>query len=103
MIKWEKDGFRIELKPNGYNDCRTMWTYWLFDGDWLMFYGEEFSTPNHIDGNRVVAELIGFLTLKPGDTDDEYFNDYMECQMDWCLGDRCEELKMIGMEMEEST
>lgn len=38
--------------------------------------------PGHpIDSEDSVRGLLGFLTLQPGDTDDEYFEDYTEEQM----------------------
>jgi hypothetical protein len=32
----------------------------------------------------LIADLMGFLTLKPGDTDDDYFAKYTETQRRYC-------------------
>lgn len=54
------------------------------------------------DSDATVAALLGFLTLRPGDTDREYFDDYTEeqrafadthaealgCYADWRFGER---------------
>jgi len=43
-----------------------------------IFDGNDFSTPLSVcvDSDDVVRGLMGFLCLRPGDTDQEYFNDY---------------------------
>jgi len=52
------------------------------------------------DGDETIAALLSFLSLRPGDTDDEYFDDYTEDQMEWAEM-HGEELSWIAMEMEE--
>lgn len=37
-----------------------------------------------IDSDRALAALLGFLTLRPGDTDDEYFEHYTAVQREYC-------------------
>jgi hypothetical protein len=51
-----------------------------------IFEAEDFgSSPMHaIDSDDTVAALMSFLTLRPGDTDAEYFTDYTPAQMDFC-------------------
>jgi hypothetical protein len=46
----------------------------------IIFEGEDFHTPHSADGNQTVRGLMSFLTLKPGDTDAEYFKDYTPAQ-----------------------
>lgn len=36
------------------------------------------------DSNRAVAEIMGWLTLRPGDTDGDFFSDYTPAQLDFC-------------------
>lgn len=36
------------------------------------------------DSDESVKALMGFLTLRPGDTDREYFEDYTEDQLEFC-------------------
>jgi hypothetical protein len=52
----------------------------------VLFEGDDFGcSPMHsIDGDKAIASLMGFLTLKPGDTDEEYFERYTPEQMEFC-------------------
>ena len=52
----------------------------------VLFEGEDFCcSPMHaVDSDESVASLLGFLTLRPGDTDSEYFADYTPDQLDYC-------------------
>jgi hypothetical protein len=52
----------------------------------VLFEGDDFgSSPLHaIDSDQTVAGIMGFLTLRPGDTDREYFKDYTPEQLDYC-------------------
>lgn len=51
-----------------------------------LFKGEDFgcSPCLSIDGRESVAGLMTFLTLRPGDTDPEYFADYTPQQLAYC-------------------
>ena len=53
---------------------------------WTLFEGEDFGcSPLHaIDSDETIAALLGFLTLRPGDTDSEYFADYTPRQLEFC-------------------
>jgi hypothetical protein len=52
-----------------------------------LFEGEDFGMPaipmqgDSIDGDNTIRGIMGFLTLKPGDTDDEYFERYTPEQL----------------------
>ncbi len=48
-----------------------------------IFQGEDFGcSPLHsIDGKEALRALMGFLTLRPGDTDREYFAGYSKRQL----------------------
>lgn len=52
----------------------------------VLFTGEDFgNSPLHaIDSDETVAALMSFLTLRPGDTDREYFRDYTPAQLNYC-------------------
>lgn len=52
----------------------------------VLFEGEDFScSPLHaIDSDECIAGIMGFLTLRPGDTDAEYFADYTPAQIEYC-------------------
>ena len=51
-----------------------------------LFQGEDFcaSPMDADDSDEALAALLGFLTLRPGDTDDEYFEDYTPTQLAFC-------------------
>jgi hypothetical protein len=52
----------------------------------VLFYGEDFHcSPLHaIDSDACVESVMGFLCLRPGDTDREYFADYTAQQLEFC-------------------
>jgi hypothetical protein len=53
----------------------------------VIFEGSDFSSsPCHaIDSDDAVRGLLGFLTLRPGDTDPEYFEKYSPTQIVYCI------------------
>lgn len=93
LIKtWRKSGFTLRLWDTGKRDWRgqTKLDYELKDGRKVVFAGDDFAgSPMHADDSReTVAALLGFLTLKPGDTDADYFEQYTPEQLAWCQGAR---------------
>lgn len=52
----------------------------------VIFRGEDFAGSPLCadDSDDTVRSLMTFLTLRPGDTDAEYFDGYTEEQMDFC-------------------
>lgn len=52
--------------------------------DVVLFEGEDYSCAVAPDSNEAVEGLMGFLTLKPGDTDEDYFAKYTPEQLDYC-------------------
>lgn len=52
----------------------------------IIFQGSDFAcSPMHgIDSDECLRSLLGFLTLRPGDTDAEYFENYTERQRRFC-------------------
>jgi hypothetical protein len=103
--KWRRDGFKLEMYDDGINwqhHGRTRIAYRFWHNGTLIFEGTDFTcSPMHADdSNESVAALLSFLSLKPGDTDREYFEDYTPEQMEWCR-QHGEDLSMIVIEMEE--
>jgi len=45
---------------------------------------EAFYSHYAVDSDGAVEGIMGFLTLKPGDTDAEYFANYTEAQFEFC-------------------
>lgn len=52
----------------------------------VLFEGDDFRpSPMHaIDSDATVRALMGFLTLRPGDTDADYFDAYTDTQRVFC-------------------
>jgi hypothetical protein len=78
-------GFKLELfdtyQTDGYG--KAVLGYRFYHGEALVFEGDDFhASPMHsIDGDETVGGLLSFPSLKPGDTDDEYFASYTEGQL----------------------
>lgn len=69
----------------------------------VIFEGEEFRpSPCHaIDSDESLRSLLGFLTLKPGDTDREYFASYTAEQIAFATSFDCECLGLYALEFRE--
>ena len=67
-----KIGYRLAMREHG----KTV----------VLFAGEDFtgSPLRSDDDDLTVAALLGFLTLKPGDTDADYFAKYTDAQKAFC-------------------
>lgn len=65
-------GYRLTMRENGKSKT--------------IFCGEDFGcSPLHaIDSDACVKDLMGFLTLRPGDTDRKYFENYTPEQLEYC-------------------
>jgi hypothetical protein len=52
----------------------------------VLFAGEDFACApsDAIDSVATAEALMSFLTLRPGDTDEEYFAKYTQAQLDYC-------------------
>ncbi len=105
---WRKDGFTLRLYdtnvPTGTGRlAETYLAYEFFDGAKRIFTGDRYRVaPGYaIDSMAAVYGLLGFLSLKPGDTDDEYFKDYSPAQMAWVESGRAEDLSLLVMLNEE--
>ena len=91
-------GYRLTTWDTGSRDWRgqTRIAYrFVSPGGETVFRGADFSgSPLHAgDSDESLRSLLGFLTLRPGDTDAEYFNRYTQAQMAFARGD-AEELQM---------
>lgn len=67
-------GYRLTCKRNGESmvlfDCQDA-------------QGAAFGH-HSVDGDEAVKNVMGWLTLKPGDTDSDYFKDYTATQLEYC-------------------
>ena len=82
----ERIGYRLTSREH-YNsiDGRIL-KHWHARPEVTLFEGEDFRpSPLHsVDGDETVKALMTFLTLRPGDTDQEYFDNYTPEQLDYC-------------------
>ena len=72
-------GYRLSMgEPANAAGNPAVWT--------VLFEGKDYccSPMNAVDSDAAVADLMGFLTLKPGDTDTEYFAGYTPEQLIYC-------------------
>jgi len=102
---WEGDEFTLHLwctfSTVRYGPQERL-AYQLWDGDTLIFEGEDYgcSPLNAIDSDASVSALLSFLSLRPGDTDEDYFDSYNNKQIEWRDSGRAEELSFHAIELE---
>lgn len=105
LVKWSKEGFVLKLwDTNTFGEYgKSRLAYKLYDEERLIFSGSDyFCSPLHpIEGLHSIVGLLFFLTLRPGDTDQDYFYHYTRHQLEWCRSGRCDELAYIASTLEE--
>jgi hypothetical protein len=62
---------------------RKCWRYQLTAGTEVVFTGDDLTTPMHDGEDEAARAVLGFLTLRPGDTDADYFDGYTPAQEAW--------------------
>jgi hypothetical protein len=72
-------------------DGRQRWRYQLATGDQVIFSGDRLETPADATADEAARGALGFATLRPGDTDHEYFDGYTATQTAW-VDEHAEEL-----------
>lgn len=86
------DGYRLATWDT-HERCSTgQWrlAYAMWDRDGkLLFHGRDYgcAPSDSIDSDESLRGLLGFLLLRPGDTDSEYFSKYSERQLDFARND----------------
>ena len=110
LRKVNLDGYILELwatnRLTGGNHGKEILGYRLTapadKGGDVIFEAEDFgcSPVVAIDSDTAIRELMGFLTLVPGDTDREYFEKYTDRQKRFCE-DEAESLKLFGFTDED--
>lgn len=76
----------IELYATGRDrGGKSVLAYRLLQGSEVVFSGDDFCpSPLHADDSEEsFAAIVGFLSLRPGDTDAEYFESYTERQLEF--------------------
>jgi hypothetical protein len=92
--------YTVTLKENGRRakTGQKLTDYQLIAPDGtVVFSGDDLgcSPMNNTELKGNAIALLGFLTLKPGDTDDDYFKDYTPAQLAWCESTAAEDLRCI--------
>lgn len=103
--RWEEDGYCLDLfeMPGVVQDAPQFPLAYRFTHlGRVIFRGTDFGcSPLHaVDSDECVSSLLGFLSLEPGDTDEEYFADYTPRQMDFAEA-HAGDLKVLVAMMEE--
>jgi hypothetical protein len=94
---WQAGDFRLDLLYAGTGWGRPRLAYELRDRGELIFAGDDFypSPLYAYDGDEAVAALLGFLSLRRGDTDRQCFDRYTNRQLAWAY-ERAEALAMAA-------
>lgn len=104
--EWERDGFKLLLYDTNQTDRygKSVLAYRLFGNGSLIFAGADFhASPMHaIDSEATLCGLLAFLSLRPGDTDADYFASYTPDQLVWAKSSRAEELACIVSDLEDA-
>ena len=84
-VKIAGTGWSLEMEEIGQHNHRITYCYAFKDEDRLIFAGREFSHPMVRENNEVEAAigLLGFLSLRPSETDAEFVEDYTPEQIAW--------------------
>lgn len=103
---WRFDDFELRLYEINqlHTDEKPQLGYEFFDRSYGLspiFSGTDFRpSPLHaVDSDATAAALLSFLSLRPGDTDADYFAGYTPRQLDW-RDARAEELFFIADHLE---
>lgn len=102
MLKFENVTLKIGDVQKAGKYGRLYYSYVMLVDDKILFSGLDYSpspmqSPDSLDS---LIGLLGFLTVKEGDTDDEYFKDYTDDQLEFTQSNLCEELSMVCYDYE---
>jgi len=90
----------VNLKYIWHNQGRVRVHYQLVKDDKIVFEGKDFWGPMNLSDERIVCELMSFLTARPGDVEKEHFKNYTPLQIEW-RDEFAEELGIEFMILEE--
>lgn len=87
------------FRTDRYGKCILAYRLSMGPPDVVLFEGEDYAcSPMHaIDSDECARSLMTFLTLRPGDTDREYFENYTPEQLAYC-SEHAEALSMAVMD-----
>lgn len=78
--------------------------YYVFLNRGLLFSGNDYkpSPMVSIDGLKSIIGLLGFITVREGDTDLGYFKNYSKDQIEWTRTNDCENLSVLLSDYENT-
>lgn len=94
------DKHTVHVSRSSVADGRVSWLYVLEHNGAVIFEGTDFGTPTYTTYGDAARDLLGFLTMREGDTDSEYFDGYSSEQIAW-RDEFAEYLAMFGMEEDD--
>jgi hypothetical protein len=96
LLTWDTN------KTDSMGKYKVGYQFYKADTGEVIFSGEDFCcSPLHaIDSNECLRSLMTFITLRPGDTDKEYFENYTPEQMEFAENE-AEYLSMWALEDDE--
>ncbi len=104
---WSRDGFTLRLYDTGQTDRlgKSLLAYQLHDqehGRAPIFRGADFHCSPLQDraSDGAAADVLGFLSLEPGDTDSDRFASYTPQQLQWCE-DRAQDLAVVAEQLQQ--
>ncbi len=90
MREWASSPFRLELyelceSGQWREDGKTPIGYRFYHDDRLIFEGDDVAVPagQTLDGDQTVRGVLGFVALRPGDVEADYFTGYTPAQLAW--------------------
>ncbi len=104
MYTWQHDNVKVILYFYEYKNGREYYKYIMSVDGVELFKGHDFGVPNTMQGESLesVMGLLSFLTLKPGDTDMEYFKGYTRKQWAWLDSQECEDIAWLVYDYEDN-
>lgn len=97
------DGYTLTMEESGrvdrYNHIMIRYSFTSPQGE-IIFSGDDFgASPLHEPtGSESAKSLLCFLTLRKGDTDEEYFNSYTPRQLEFSESMDCENLQLYTLD-----
>lgn len=95
--------YRLDLWDTGRRHARgtTMLGYRLTSpAGVVLFEGEDFSASpmDADDSDESLRGILGFLTLRPGDVEEDYFDAYTDAQAEFARSFDCEAMQLWAIE-----
>ncbi len=97
MAAYTLDDHTLHLNRVTPGGGRVSWHYVLEHNGTVVFEGSDFSTTGDTSYGEAARDLLGFLTLQPGDTDADFFDSYTPDQLTW-RDEYAETLSIFAME-----